>query len=254
MRLLIMQQAAVDTLCHASFFYRVTVSRHCWVWQVKQRSSAVYVFLPRCATSNRGLAQNVEGLSLLPLQGDVLGLADAERWSTRSWNWKGQFGWHIFARGHRRLVSLVYRLPASLLMLGIFRHTASMSLGCRNALNVYHWGKKRHSEIPQTCFCFFFSFAVARDKTRRGAGCHCSDLWPVLTSSVNSQNLSRNWRGCRSAGATLKLQVSLFKTRLPSNLSTLQQTRCALFPLSHWPEGCLHITSITRLANVLRAH
>lgn len=167
-----------------------------------------------------------------------------------------------FPRGRRRLFSLVYGLRAFLLMLWIFWGIASMSLCCRNALNVSRLGGKKNMQWNFSALflfaCFSFFPTVAGDETCWAAGCFSllRSTACLTSSSLNSQNLNKNQRACRSAGAALKLQVSLFKTRLPSNISTLQLRRCALFPLSHRPEGCLHITRITlvKLVNVLRAH
>lgn len=242
-----------------------TISGHGWVLQVKQRSSAVYIFLPRRATLNLGLADKKKQKTFV-----------SRLCSGMFWVWltlkEGQRGLKLkrsvldgtyFPRGRRRLFSLVYGLRAFLLMLWIFWGIASMSLCCRNALNVSRVGKKKKKNMQWNFSALFFLFlpppsTVAGDETCWAAGCISSlrSTACLTSSSVNSQNLNKNRRACGSAGAALKLQVSLFKTRLPSNISTLQLRRCALFPLSHRPEGCLHITRATlvKLVNVLRAH
>lgn len=154
------QLAAVKTRCRASFFYCVTISGHCLVWQVKQSFSAVYIFLPRRATLNCRLAHKKWKGCLSRLCSGLLWvwltLKDGQRGlETEKVSLDGTY----FPCGRRRLFSLVYRLRAFLLMLGIFWRIASMSLCCRNALNVSHWGKKRRSKIFQSFFFLLFFYS-----------------------------------------------------------------------------------------------
>lgn len=140
---------------------------------------------------------------------------------------------------------LFFGLRAFLLMLRIFGRVASVSLCCRNALNVSRVGEKKNkkkprSEISQPCFfLFLFSPSPQLQEMKRAellaASPSLASAARLTSSSVNSPNLNRNRRACGSAGAALKLQVSLFKTRLPGNISTLQQRRGA--PCSHYPTG-----------------
>lgn len=218
-----------------------TISGHRWVQKVKQRSSAVYFFLPRRATLNLGLSQ--KSYVSLAFAVACFEFGSLQKMQNVVSNWKGQFGWHIFPlRSQASLLTCWWVAGISAYvakMLWILWCIASMLLCCRNSLS-----------------CFFLSL-IAWEETCGAAGCFS---WlgstVCLTSTVNSQNLNKNRRVYRSAGTALKLQVSRFKTRLPGNISTLQLRRCALFPLSHRPEGCLHITRITlvKLVNVLRAH
>lgn len=80
--------------------------------------------------------------------------------------------------------------------------------------------EKRRCEISPFFFFFFFCRSLFRSTAPR-----------LTSSSVNSQNSNKNRHGCRSAGATLQLQVSLFKTRLPSNHPHFAAEKVRLVPI-----------------------
>lgn len=176
---------------------------------------------------------------------------------------KGQFGWHIFPpRSQASLLTCLQAAGISANALNFLTHCKYVAL-LQECFACLSCGKKHAVKFlslvpPPRPHTTSHHTTVAGDETCWAAGCSSTfrSSTCLTSSSVNSQNLNKNRCACRSAGAALKLQVSLFKTRLPSNISTLQLRRCALFPLSHRPEGCLHITRTTlvKLMNVLGAH